>query len=126
MKFKLNTVTEDGDISKQLSGRIIFSLGDNFGDPLWWYDDEDRTSKQRIGIDFHCGPETKDGYLEDTYDCGMYAQLEEFFKSLGLKASIGAAENFHEFVVPEDMDPEGVWSIVKEELIKAGAVEKHF
>jgi hypothetical protein len=125
--FTLNTITKDGDdISNNLSGRVIFSLGDNFGESLWWADEDEKTSKEKIGIDFYCGPETKEGYVEDNYDCGMYEQLEELFKSLGFEASIGASENYHEIVIPDGMEPEECWSIVSEALIKAGAIRKKF
>lgn len=131
MKFKINTLIEDYDgetvdIKDQLSGRVIFSLGDNFGESFWWADEEETGSKQKVGIDFYCGPETKEGYVEDSYDCGLYDQLKKLFDSLDLEASIGAAENYHEFLVPNDMEPKECWEIVKNALIEAGAIEKNF
>jgi hypothetical protein len=131
-KFKINPIVEDSDeetvdISSELSGRIIFCKGDNFGEPLWWYDEgKDATTKDRLGIDFYCSPETKEGYLEDNNDCGLYKQLEELFESCEKEGSIGAAENYHQLLVPLGWTVEQTWRWLKESLIEAGAVEKDF
>jgi len=131
MKFKLNTVIKDFDgetvdIKDRLSGRIIFMKGDNFGEPVWWYDErKGETTKDRLGIDFYCGPETKEGYLEDNEDCGLDEQLEELLEYHEKEAIVGSAENYHEMLIPLGWTVEDTWKWLKQTLIAAGAVEKN-
>ena len=103
------------DVTDDLTGRIIFMPGDNFGEKNW---------DERPTIDFYCGPETKDGYLLDYTDCGLYDQLEQLFKECNLEASIGEAENYHSVIIPNGHDANLTWDVVKGILKKAGAVEK--
>lgn len=132
MKLKLNTIVEDFDgkkidIKDELSGRIIFSKGDNFGEPFWWFDEsKGETTKDRLGIDFFCGPETKDGWLEDTYDCGLEKQLTELLEYHEKDFVVGSAENYHEMLVPLGWTVEETWDWLKDVLTKSGAIEKIF
>lgn len=98
------------DISSELSGRVIFTLN---GIGKGYSSDTE--------ISFYCGPETRDGYLEDTNDCGLYAQLEELLKEY--QPHIGTAENLHAVYVPAESDANKSWEDIKKLLVEAGAVE---
>lgn len=111
-KFELKPteteLEEYPDFMDDLTGNIIFSLGEIEEDALTFY----------------CGPETKEGYLLDWTDCGMYAQLEELFKSVGMDVNVGSAENFHTISFTNGESGDEVWNQVKNHLILTGAKEK--
>jgi len=120
-KFIINPIIdttewEDGEIidkTDELSGRVIFALcGINPAD----------TYHENQEIGFHCGPETKDGALDDCDDCGLYPQLETLLKKFN--PDIGAAENYHTVPVAATDDAEVVWNEIKKLLIENGAVEQ--
>jgi hypothetical protein len=109
MKLTINPIVEDfdetTDLTDELSGRVIYSLNEVVGKE----------------ISFYCGPETKEGYIHDSFDCGLYKQLEELLKDFNV--SIGEAENLHSAFAKMDQDPKVLWEKVKQMLIDAGAVE---
>lgn len=113
----ISDTNADGDVMEDLTGRIIFIPGDNFGEK--YYGQENTYT-----IDFYCGPETKAGYLLDYSDCGLYDQLEKLFKESNLEVSIGDAENYHSAFIPDGSTANDTWDVVKSILKKAGAVEK--
>lgn len=118
--FKINPIIEgrydepSKNISNRLSGRVIFFEGENF---ILEKSDGDKT------IDFFCGPETSDGSLEDTYDCGLYEQLKKVFGDNKLDVDVGSAENYHILTIPKKDSPEEYWQFLKRVLINNGAVE---
>jgi len=112
VNFSSLNLKEKGD----LSGRVIYKREE--------YDEDD-------SVIFFCGPETDDGYIEDS---GVYTDktLEKIFSDMlypnihkdnVLYVSIGDAENFHSANVPDNMLADEVWEIIEEKLISAGAVK---
>ena len=96
---------EKTNISDELSGRVIFSL--NVID-----DDE---------ISFYCGPETVDGYIHDSCDCGITSQLEKLLSKFNVSA--GAATNYHTIQLSSTVNGKQIWKQVEEILVEAGAVK---
>jgi len=122
-KLKLNPVIENEpddlddppettDVSDELSGRIIYAL--NEIEKTW-----DGKSQE---ISFYCGPETKDGYILDHADCGLYPQLEELLTSSGFEVSVGESENLHSILIPPFADSSYIWAKISLILEQAGAV----
>ena len=115
MKLKIDP--DEGDcehgIMEELSGRVIFSFNGI----------EDYYDNKKI-VCFYCGPETKEGFLLDCDDCGLYKQLEKLLTEYDV--SIGEAENYHSIYVSPNQDASGVWNEVRQVLINAGAVETSF
>jgi hypothetical protein len=97
---------EKTDISDRLSGRIVYVLNGIVEDE----------------ITFYCGPETKAGWIDDSYDCGLYEQLEELLSDFDAVA-VGSAENFHSIEVRNGVDANKLWEDVKKILENAGAVQ---
>jgi len=88
----------------QLTGRIIFCKGVNFG-----YENS---------LDFFCGPEDDRDCISDLFDC--YLILNEIFKDIP-NIEIGAAENYHEvFDIIGPIDD--MWNKIKTILENEGAI----
>jgi hypothetical protein len=108
----------------EFSGRVVYAL-ENYTEA------ELDTAGE---LCFTCGPETTDGWLDDSEDLGCYDKLKKLFAdfpmwdvSLNLKGvSIGAAENFHEVeekaLAPHGITFKDVWPIIKARLERSGAV----
>lgn len=113
------------DENDDFSGRVIFTR-----EGLDELDDCDIYRE----LTFHCGPEDKDGALNDSYDGGCYEQLKKIFddfpkepfcdgKYTSSLMDVGAAENFHLVELPKGITAQEMWELVKSRLVKAGAIE---
>lgn len=71
---------------------------------------------------YFCGPETNDGYLEDTYDGGISPKLEELLADLDV--STQDAENHHSVALYHGWTAQELWAVVRARLIRSGAVER--
>jgi hypothetical protein len=97
--------------SGDLSGKIIYSMGDDEDeqDPEW--------------VPFYCGPETKDGFLEDQGDNDTATKLEQLFADFPGLLDVNASENFHMMRVPVGMTVKATEKLIKDRLVRSGAVK---
>lgn len=81
----------------------------------------DREEDDDDEIAFGLGPETKDGYMDDTWDGGACAKLGQMFADF--ECNIMAAENYHMIKVPAfyNGDNDAFWQVVEQRLVQAGA-----
>jgi hypothetical protein len=107
------------EILAGFSGRIVWGASEE--------DDAYEDEEHETG--FCCGPETKRGYLEDTYDGGVDPKLEALFADFpsvmtGYPAlSVQEAENAHSLGFPPELKVRDVKAIIKMRLERSGAVE---
>lgn len=109
----------------EFSGRVVFGFGEN---PM------EECERGYREIAFFCGPEDKDGTLNDTYDGGCCEQLEKMFKDFPSEkicdskysvsiVQIGASENYHTVDLPDGITAQEMWELVRKRLLLAGAIE---
>ena len=72
-------------------------------------------------VSFYCGPEDKDGSLEDTLDGGTTEPLKILFADMN--PDIGAAENLHIVPIIKGVTGKEIWKVVRERLLRSGAKE---
>ena len=113
-KIKANPVTVDLNSIKigskhkgEWTGRIIYDLNE-----IYEEDDEAHVS-------FYCGPETTEGYVEDSDDGGSYDTLKPLFEDMN--ADIGAAEMFHMVPIIKGVSGQDMWKVIEERLVRSGA-----
>lgn len=113
-KFSVNLSKEELEewpsLKNEITGRVVYNFNEICDNEL----------------SFYCGPEIYDSYTQknallDCSDGGVYKQLEELLS--GMEVDIGAAENFHIVMLPDDESFELIWKKIETLLIEAGAVE---
>ena len=135
-KFRQNPVVvrlvpEGEKEPDSLIGRIIFYPAEDcydgvvFGKNSKEFDDACLNSGKECQGDifaFDCGPE-EEGHLSDREDC--YTGLHDLFEDFGGRIDIGACENHHVVRLIEGIAPSDLWLVIRDRLVRCGAVEKH-
>jgi hypothetical protein len=104
----------DSEDDYKFSGRIVYSLNYDCGDcedfELWNKEHE---------LQFYCGPETKEGAIDDSGKGIIDEKLYALFADMSIDVQI--AESLHSVYFPEGIDARDIWGIVEERLIRSGA-----
>lgn len=115
MKIRLNL--NESKLSKhELTGRVIYFKGENV-------DEEYYLNNEKYSLDFNCGPETKDGGIDDSDDFGIYPQLEKLFVQNNIEVEIGASENIHDVIYDKNQNSDEIWNKVSILLEKSGVIK---
>ena len=105
---------ENDNRDREWSGRVIFGLGEMIEEGEMEHCDGE--------VGFYCGPEDRDGSLEDTLDGGVGDKLKTLF--LDLDISIMDAENFHTASLVPGITAKELWGLIVERLERSGAVKQ--
>jgi hypothetical protein len=118
-KLKANQITVDLH-----SRRTLFARNEERG--------EEEYNPDGDGLNFYCGPEV-DGALDDQGDSATYRQLNRLFSDFPARrdydgtpqsiVEIGASESAHIVQYCAELTYEQVWEIVRERLLRSGAVD---
>ena len=126
-ELKANQITVPFGLKpkKDLSGRVIYDLGD---DGLECSNglkavDNSANNKGDGEFSFYCGPEQEDGCLDDRGGgFGNDKRLEKLFADFGDRMFIGAAENYHTVKLIPGISAKELWEVIVERLKHSGAV----
>ena len=120
---------ESGYDEDEMAVQLPKHLAGFSGRIVWGPSEEDESYEdEEHETGFCCGPETKRGYLHDTYDGGVDPKLKELFADFpsvmtGYAAlSVQDAENSHSLGFPAELKVHDVKAIIKTRLERSGAV----
>jgi hypothetical protein len=113
--IRVSLHAEGKRVSPDLTGRIIFFPPDG-GENSASFDAE---SEENGDFGFMCGPEDED-HLADSDYCDQ--GLSELFADFGNKIDIGASENQHVVILILGVKASDLWSVIRERLIRSGAM----
>jgi hypothetical protein len=92
------------------SGRIVYAIDENGDFDLWNKEHE---------LQFYCGPETKEGAIDDSGENIIDDKLSKLFADMNINVQI--SESLHVVFFPKGIDARDIWGIVEERLIRSGA-----